>query len=85
MTPHITLQKKKSLEQVQICLGVPAPAVDSPDRYVLYLLNTILGGGMSSRLFQTVREEAGLAYSILLRAEPVSRCGFADGVRRHVD
>ncbi len=75
VTPHITLKKKKSLEQVQICLGVPAPPVDSPDRYVLYLLNTILGGGMSSRLFQTVREEAGLAYSIYSELSPFRDAG----------
>jgi len=60
----INLRNKKSLEQVQLCLGVPAPSVASPDRFTLYLLNTILGGGMSSRLFQTIREDAGLAYSI---------------------
>jgi predicted Zn-dependent peptidase len=74
-TPHITLKKKKSLEQVQICLGVPAPAVDSPDRYVLYLLNSILGGGMSSRLFQSVREDAGLAYSIYSELSPYRDTG----------
>ncbi len=75
VTPHITLKKKKSLEQVQICLGVPAPPVDSADRYALYLLNTILGGGMSSRLFQTVREEAGLAYSIYSELSPFRDAG----------
>lgn len=74
-TPHITLRNKSSLEQVQICLGVPAPAVDSPDRYALYLLNSILGGGMSSRLFQSVREEAGLAYSIYSELSPFRDTG----------
>ncbi len=74
-TPHITLKKKKSLEQVQICIGVPAPPVDSPDRYVLYLLNSILGGGMSSRLFQSVREEAALAYSIYSELSPYRDTG----------
>ena len=74
-TPHITLRKKKSLEQVQLCLGVPAPAVDSPDRYTLYLLNSILGGGMSSRLFQSVREDAGLAYSIYSELSPYRDTG----------
>ena len=74
-TPHITLRNKQSLEQVQICLGVPAPPVDSPDRYALYLLNTILGGGMSSRLFQSVREEAGLAYSIYSELSPFRDTG----------
>ncbi len=74
-TPHITLRNKKSLEQVQICLGVPAPPVDSADRYALYLLNSILGGGMSSRLFQSVREEAGLAYSIYSELSPFRDTG----------
>ena len=74
-TPHITLRKKKSLEQVQICLGVPAPRVDHPDRYALYLLSSILGGGMSSRLFQSVREEAGLAYSIYTELSPYRDTG----------
>ena len=74
-TPHITLKHKASLEQVQLCLGVPAPPVDSPDRYILYMLNTILGGGMSSRLFQSVREEAGLAYSIYSELSPYRDTG----------
>jgi predicted Zn-dependent peptidase len=74
-TPHITLRSKKSLEQVQLCLGVPAPKVDSPDRYTLYLLNSILGGGMSSRLFQSVREDAGLAYSIYSELSPYRDTG----------
>jgi predicted Zn-dependent peptidase len=74
-TPHITLRNKKSLEQVQLCLGVPAQKVDSPDRYVLYLLNSILGGGMSSRLFQSVREDAGLAYSIYSELSPYRDTG----------
>ncbi len=54
----------KDLEQVNLCLGVPVPSQSHPDRYKLYLLNTILGSGMSSRLFQEVREKRGLAYSI---------------------
>ncbi len=74
-TPHITLKKKRSLEQVQLCLGVPAPAVDTPDRFALYLLNTILGGGMSSRLFQTIREDSGLAYSIFSELSPFRDTG----------
>ena len=73
--PHITLKRKKSLEQVQLCLGVPAPPVNSPDRYGVYLLNTILGGGMSSRLFQTIREEQGLAYSIYSEMNPFRDAG----------
>jgi predicted Zn-dependent peptidase len=72
---HITLKRKKSLEQVQLCLGVPAPAVDSPARYAVYLLNTMLGGGMSSRLFQAIREDKGLAYSIYSETSPFRDTG----------
>ena len=74
-TPHITLKRKKSLEQVQFCLGVPAPPVDSPERYAVYLLSSMLGGGMSSRLFQTIREERGLAYSIYSEVSPFRDTG----------
>jgi predicted Zn-dependent peptidase len=72
---HITLKRKRSLEQVQLCLGVPAPQTDSPERYAVYLLNTMLGGGMSSRLFQTVREDRGLAYSIYSETSPFRDTG----------
>ena len=74
-TPHITLKRKKSLEQVQLCLGVPAPQVNDPSRYGVYLLNTMLGGGMSSRLFQTIREDRGLAYSIYSEMNPFRDTG----------
>ncbi len=74
-TPHITLKKKRSLEQVQLCLGVPAPPVNDPSRYAVYLLNTMLGGGMSSRLFQTIREDQGLAYSIYSEMSPFRDAG----------
>jgi predicted Zn-dependent peptidase len=74
-TPHITLKRKKSLEQVQMCLGVAAPPVDHADRFGLYLLNTMLGGGMSSRLFQSVREDQGLAYSIYSEMNPFRDTG----------
>jgi predicted Zn-dependent peptidase len=56
--------KKRNLEQVHLCLGVPSLSQSHPDRYKLYLLNTMLGGGMSSRLFQEIREKRGLAYSV---------------------
>ncbi len=74
-TPHITLRRKKSLEQVQFCLGVPAPPVNDRRRYGVYLLNTILGGGMSSRLFQTIREDEGLAYAIFSEMNPFRDTG----------
>jgi predicted Zn-dependent peptidase len=72
---RIILKNKKSLEQVQLCLGVPAPAIADESRYATLVLNTILGGGMSSRLFQTVREERGLAYSIYSDLNPYSDTG----------
>ena len=59
--PRVRLQTKDS-DQAHICLGVPSYPLDHPDRYVLTLLATILGGGMSSRLFTEVRERRGLAY-----------------------
>lgn len=74
-TPHITLKRKKSLEQVQVCIAVPAPPVNHSDRYGVYLLNTMLGGGMSSRLFQTIREDQGLAYAIYSEMNPFRDTG----------
>ncbi len=55
---------EKALEQVHICLGTPGIAQCAPERYAAYLLSTALGGGMSSRLFQEVRERRGRAYSV---------------------
>jgi predicted Zn-dependent peptidase len=57
-------RSKRELEQVHLCLGVPAPHQTHADRYASYVLNTVLGGSMSSRLFQHVREQRGLVYSI---------------------
>ena len=74
-TPHITLKKKRSLEQVQMCLGVPAPPVNDKERFALYLLNSMLGGGMSSRLFESIRENEGLAYSIYSEMSPFRDSG----------
>src|SRR5215471_9923193 len=54
----------KSLEQVHLCLGVAGIAQSHPKRYIAYVLNTLLGGGMSSRLFQEIREKRGKAYSV---------------------
>ncbi|MGI4827202.1 MAG: M16 family metallopeptidase [Janthinobacterium lividum] len=73
--PHITLKSKKSLEQVQFCLALPGLPTADPDRYALFLLNSVLGGGMSSRLFQAVREERGLAYSIYSETSPFRDTG----------
>ena len=72
---RILLRNKKGLEQVQICLGVPAPPITDDNRYATLILNTVLGGGMSSRLFQTIREERGLAYSVYSDLSPYRDTG----------
>jgi predicted Zn-dependent peptidase len=58
------LLKYKSLKQVHICLGMPGIPLVHRDRYAMLVLNSLLGGGMSSRLFQEIREKRGLVYSI---------------------
>ncbi len=55
---------KRSTNQAQLCLGVPGLHRDHPDSWTLAVLNTVLGDGMSSRLFLAVREELGLAYDV---------------------
>ena len=62
--PHVQIRRKESLEQVHLCLGTPAYPVGHERRYACYVLSTLLGGGMSSRLFQNIREKRGLAYSV---------------------
>ena len=54
----------RPINQAHIMMGFPAPDYRSPLKYPLYMLNTLLGGGMSSRLFQNIREKHGVAYSI---------------------
>ena len=61
---RVVSRSKKELEQVHLALGRPAYPQGHPRRYAAYILNTILGGSMSSRLFQNVREKRGLVYSI---------------------
>jgi len=59
-----TVRKKAHLEQTHICLGTGCPPIGSADRYCVQVLNGVLGGGMSSRLFQSIRERRGLVYTI---------------------
>jgi predicted Zn-dependent peptidase len=61
---RLVMRDKKSLEQIHVCLGVPIYPLAHEKRFVCYVLNTMLGGGMSSRLFQNIRERLGLAYSV---------------------
>jgi predicted Zn-dependent peptidase len=64
--PHAPLifKEKSSLEQVHVYLGVPSIPMPHESRFACYILNAILGGGMSSRLFQNIREKQGLAYTV---------------------
>jgi len=72
---RITLRNKKALEQVQLCMGVPSHPTAHEKRHAGYILNTLLGGGMSSRLFQNIRERQGLAYSIYSDLNPYRDTG----------
>ena len=63
LAPHSSVHQR-TLEQIQVCLSAPALAITDPRRFALSLMNTIAGGNMSSRLFQQIREQRGLAYSI---------------------
>lgn len=63
-TSSTIIIRNKDLEQSHVCLGTPGYRQDHDARYASYVLNTILGGSMSSRLFQNVREKRGLAYSV---------------------
>ncbi len=64
--PHAPLvfRDKNSLEQVHVYVGVPSIPISHESRFASFILNTILGGGMSSRLFQNIRERQGLAYTV---------------------
>jgi predicted Zn-dependent peptidase len=72
---RISLKSKKDLEQVHVCLGVPSYPIPHEDRFTCYVLNTVLGGGMSSRLFQNIRERLGLAYSVFSELNPYTDTG----------
>src|SRR5205807_3343014 len=75
IVPRIVMRNKKALEQVQICMGVPSHPIAHEKRYASYILNTLLGGGMSSRLFQNIRERQGLAYAIYSDLNPYRDTG----------
>jgi predicted Zn-dependent peptidase len=78
--PHtrapIHLETKKDLEQVHLCIGVPSVPLGHEDRFGVAVLNNLLGGGMSSRLFQNIREKQGLAYAVFSELTPYSDAGM---------
>lgn len=66
----------KDLEQAHLVLGTCCPSLTSTDRYSVHVLNVILGGGMSSRLFQTIREDHGLAYAVFSGVNAYTDAGY---------
>jgi len=68
------VMKRKPLEQVHLCVGLKGIPAGHKDRYAAYVLNSVLGGSVSSRLFQEIREKRGLAYSIFSFLS-----GYSDG------
>ena len=72
---RISLRNKKALEQVHLCLGVPSYPLPHQQRFACYVLNILLGGGMSSRLFQNIRERQGLAYAVFSELSPYRDTG----------
>ncbi|HXN65212.1 MAG TPA: pitrilysin family protein [Candidatus Acidoferrales bacterium] len=72
----LATQSKRELEQVHLCIGVPSVPLSDNRRYAISVLNTILGGGMSSRLFQNIRERQGLAYAVFSELSPYSDAGL---------
>jgi predicted Zn-dependent peptidase len=74
-SPRISLNRKK-LEQIHICIASPGFSLSDPKRFAFSLMNTILGGNMSSRLFQEIRERRGLAYNIYSFIAPHADTGM---------
>jgi len=72
----MVINHPKKLEQAHLCIGGPGLSQVAPLRYAAYLLNTALGGGMSSRLFQEVREKRGRVYSIYSFLSAFLDCGY---------
>jgi predicted Zn-dependent peptidase len=73
---RITTKSKGELEQVHLCIGVPSYPMVHERRYAIAVLNNILGGGMSSRLFQNIRERQGLAYAVFSELSPYRDTGM---------
>jgi predicted Zn-dependent peptidase len=72
----IHLETKRDLEQVHLCIGVPSLPIAHERRFAIAVLNNLLGGGMSSRLFQNIREKEGLAYAVFSELTPYSDAGM---------
>jgi predicted Zn-dependent peptidase len=86
---RVAVARRPGLEQVHVCLGTEAPAYGSPRRPAASLVDVVLGGGASSRLFQAVREKRGLAYTVASSLHSYARGGYeavdASCAPRHID
>ena len=71
-----SVHRQKDIEQSHVCIGAPSYYQAHQDRHALYVLNTILGGSMSSRLFQHIREDRGLAYAVFSTLTSYSDAGM---------
>ena len=69
------ITKKKDIEQVHVCLAYPGVGQDDEDLYPMSVMNNLFGGGMSSRLFQRIREEMGAVYSVYSYPNTYQNCG----------
>jgi len=80
---------ERDLEQVHLCLGLPGLPVAARERFAFSLLTTLLGGNMSSRLFQEIREKRGLAYAVYAFANAYEDCGmlgiYAAVAKAHIE
>ena len=76
--PHapVLTKRKSSLEQVHLIMGVPSYPAAHPNRFAAYTMNALLGGTMSSRLFQNIREQRGLVYSVFSEASSYRDTGY---------
>ncbi|MFT8764830.1 MAG: pitrilysin family protein, partial [Gluconobacter potus] len=70
------LRTTRELDQAHLVMGFPSVSYMHPDHYAVMILSTLLGGGMSSRLFQEIRERRGLVYSVYSFASPFSDSGL---------
>lgn len=70
------IRKSKDIEQVHLCVGFPGIALGDADLYPLTVFNNAFGGGMSSRLFQRIREDSGMAYTVYSYPTPYPGCGL---------
>ncbi len=74
--PLVLFRPKKDLEQAHLCIGMMGYSVNHPQRYAAGVMNVILGGSMSSRLFQKLREERGLCYSVFSSLNAFQDTGY---------